>query len=216
MCRAGIPTDQGSRHETGAGCGHDRQCLDAVISACWAAGDTANGQHSGLRRRLEARDLHYVLAVPMKQHIIAPRPAGRPMARHNSSPPCAPTPGGPARRGRNQGRPPLLLGTDPHQRTLRNRRTLALSRRPLKDPSDLPTTSATAPTGSRRPSWSGSPAPAGRSKKPSSSKGETGLDHSLVRQYTGWYRHITLSMFAQAFLTVIRAKKGPQPLEAGT
>lgn len=60
-----------------------------MISACWAAGDTANGQHSGLRRRLEARDLHYVLAVPMKQHIIAPRPAGRPMARQSTRRPPA-------------------------------------------------------------------------------------------------------------------------------
>lgn len=39
-------------------------------------------------------------------------------------------------------------------------------------------------------------------------KGETGLDHYQVRQYTGWYRHITLSMLAHAFLTVIRSKKG--------
>ncbi len=44
------------------------------------------------------------------------------------------------------------------------------------------------------------------------SKGETGLDHYQVRQYSGWYRHITLSMFAQAFLSVTRPKKGgPHP-----
>jgi hypothetical protein len=43
-------------------------------------------------------------------------------------------------------------------------------------------------------------------------KGETGLDHYQVRQYTGWYRHITLSMLAHVFLTVIRSKKGgPRP-----
>jgi SRSO17 transposase len=47
------------------------------------------------------------------------------------------------------------------------------------------------------------------------SKGETGLDHYQVRQYTGWYRHITLSMFAQAFLTVIRSKKGALPPGTG-
>lgn len=41
------------------------------------------------------------------------------------------------------------------------------------------------------------------------SKGQTGLDHYQVRQYTGWYRHITLSMLAHAFLTVTRSKKGP-------
>ncbi len=40
------------------------------------------------------------------------------------------------------------------------------------------------------------------------SKGETRLDHYQVRQYTGWYRHITLSMLAHAFLTVTRSKKG--------
>ena len=34
------------------------------------------------------------------------------------------------------------------------------------------------------------------------------LDHYQVRQYTGWYRHITLSMLAHAFLTVTRSKKG--------
>ena len=39
-------------------------------------------------------------------------------------------------------------------------------------------------------------------------KGQTGLDHYQVRQYTGWYRHITLSMLAHAFLTVTRPKKG--------
>ena len=38
--------------------------------------------------------------------------------------------------------------------------------------------------------------------------GQTGLDHYQVRQYTGWYRHITLSMLAHAFLTVTRSKKG--------
>jgi len=37
-------------------------------------------------------------------------------------------------------------------------------------------------------------------------KQETGLDEYEVRSWTGWCRHITLSMFAQAFLTVVRAK----------
>jgi hypothetical protein len=39
-------------------------------------------------------------------------------------------------------------------------------------------------------------------------KGETGLEHYQVRQWTGWYRHITLSMLAHAFLTVTRSKGG--------
>lgn len=36
-------------------------------------------------------------------------------------------------------------------------------------------------------------------------KGEVGLDHYEVRSWRGWYRHITLSLFAHAFLAAIRA-----------
>jgi len=37
------------------------------------------------------------------------------------------------------------------------------------------------------------------------SKGEVGLDHYEVRSWTGWYRHITLALWALALLTVLRA-----------
>jgi SRSO17 transposase len=40
-------------------------------------------------------------------------------------------------------------------------------------------------------------------------KGEVGLDHYEVRSWTGWYRHITLAMWAYALLTVLRAVQGP-------
>ncbi|MEV5049387.1 IS701 family transposase [Streptomyces griseoincarnatus] len=36
-------------------------------------------------------------------------------------------------------------------------------------------------------------------------KGECGLDHYQVRLYRAWYRHITLSMAALAYLTALRA-----------
>jgi SRSO17 transposase len=42
-------------------------------------------------------------------------------------------------------------------------------------------------------------------------KQEVGLDEYEVRHWQGWYRYITLAMFALAFLTVIKAearKKG--------
>jgi SRSO17 transposase len=45
-------------------------------------------------------------------------------------------------------------------------------------------------------------------------KNETGLDHYQVRKYDAWYRHITLSMLAAAFLAVtahderVRDEKG--------
>jgi SRSO17 transposase len=37
-------------------------------------------------------------------------------------------------------------------------------------------------------------------------KGEVGLAHYEVRSWDGWYRHITLSLFAHAFLAAIRAE----------
>jgi SRSO17 transposase len=36
-------------------------------------------------------------------------------------------------------------------------------------------------------------------------KGEVGLDQYEVRSWTGWSRHVTLALFAQAVLTVVRA-----------
>ena len=36
-------------------------------------------------------------------------------------------------------------------------------------------------------------------------KGAGGLDQYEVRSWHGWYRHMTLALFAQAYLTVIRA-----------
>ena len=36
-------------------------------------------------------------------------------------------------------------------------------------------------------------------------KSEVGWDHYEVRSWTGWYRHITLTMWALALVTVLRA-----------
>src|SRR5258708_36204755 len=43
-------------------------------------------------------------------------------------------------------------------------------------------------------------------------KQQVGLDEYEVRHWQGWYRHITLAMFALAFLTVVKVagqKRGP-------
>lgn len=45
-------------------------------------------------------------------------------------------------------------------------------------------------------------------------KNETGLDHYQVRGYPAWYRHITLSMAAAGFLTILR--RGAQKRESET
>ena len=45
----------------------------------------------------------------------------------------------------------------------------------------------------------------------SEAKNETGLDHYQVRKYTAWYRHVTLSMLAHAFLAVTAHAARPEP-----
>ena len=42
-------------------------------------------------------------------------------------------------------------------------------------------------------------------------KGEVGLDHYEVRRWDGWYRHMTLAMFALAYLAELRARLQTQP-----
>jgi SRSO17 transposase len=37
-------------------------------------------------------------------------------------------------------------------------------------------------------------------------KGEVGLDHYEVRRWTAWYRHVTLCLLVQAYLTVMRVQ----------
>ncbi len=41
-------------------------------------------------------------------------------------------------------------------------------------------------------------------------KQEVGLDEYEVRKYDGWYRYITLALFAHAFLAVVRASAAPR------
>ena len=47
-------------------------------------------------------------------------------------------------------------------------------------------------------------------------KGECGLDQYEVRQWQGWYRHITLAMWAFAVLTVLRAQEKKKALPNGS
>lgn len=46
--------------------------LDAGVPAQWVTGDTVYGAHHGLRDRLEARRMQYMLAVPKNHTVILP------------------------------------------------------------------------------------------------------------------------------------------------
>jgi SRSO17 transposase len=46
-------------------------------------------------------------------------------------------------------------------------------------------------------------------------KGDCGLDEYEVRSWTGWHRHVTLSLWALAVVAVIRARVVPPRREKG-
>lgn len=213
--KAGIPTERhtmATKPELAATM--IERVLDAGIQAQWATGDAVYGTHSGLRRRLQARGMHYVLAVPKNHTVITPSPGT--LGVEGRADEIIATLDARAWRTRTAG-----AGTKGDRRYAWARQRIngptddgehwLLARRSLKDPTDLAYFVCYTPNhvtlitmalvaGAR---WA-------IEETFQTSKGETGLDHYQVRQYTGWYRHITLSMFAHAFLSVIRAKKGAQ------
>lgn len=188
--------------------------LDAGIQAQWVTGDTVYGANHRLRSRLQARGMHYVLAAPKNHTVIIPTPttlgvelrADEAIAALDAR----------AWRQRTAG-----AGTKGDRRYAWARQRIngladegehwLLARRSLTDPTDLayfvcytpPNTTLITMALVAGARWA-------IEETFQTSKGETGLDHYQVRQYTGWYRHITLSMFAHAFLSVIRATKGAQ------
>ena len=126
--RAGIPEDRAMATKPVLAADMIERALDAGIQAAWTTGDAVYGQHTGLRRRMEARGMHFRLGrahEPTRDHtrprLVRSRGAGRRALRIAGRARLA----HPHRRRRNQGRTALRLGQDAHQRALRHRGTLA-------------------------------------------------------------------------------------------
>ena len=190
-----------------------RRAIGGGVPARWVTADEVYGQHSGFRCAAEELGLSYVVAVPVNQHVIIASGANRghewradgAIAKLSAH----------AWRSISAGR-----GTKGDRRYDWARLPVrglhhpdstywVLARRSQSNPSDLAYYLCHAPA---RTTLSDLAAVAGTrwaiEETFQTSKGQTGLDHYQVRRYTGWYRHITLSMFAHAFLTVTRSKRG--------
>lgn len=174
-----------------------QRLLDAGIDVPWFTADEAYGDNPGLRTWLETHDLDYVMAVSCDATFTTPTGP----ARADALAALAPRQGwqrlsaGPGSKG-HRLYDWLLLdpGADTH---------LLLVRRSISTPTELaysichtrgvvPLAELVGVAGSR---W-------GVEETFQFSKNETGLDHYQVRKYDAWYRHITLSMLAAAFLAV--------------
>lgn len=212
--RAGIPAGREFRTKPELAMEMLARAIDGGVPASWVTGDAVYGQYYRLRKALEDRSMSYVLAVPVSQRVIAKSTATIPAGEYRTDTLIQALPATAWRtRSAGQGskgdrryawaRARINGGRDP------DAEYWLLARRSLTDPDELAYYLCHAP---KRVSLADLVRVAGArwaiEETFQTAKGQTGLDHYQVRQYTGWYRHITLSMLAHAFLTVTRSKRG--------
>lgn len=191
--------------------------LDGGVPAQWLTGDEVYGQHPGLRAFAAQRGLSYVLAVPSNQWVWTTGPQGpvqahaKTVADRIAAQAFRSVEVGPGAKGPRLYR---WARVELHPAPGDGTRSWLLVRRSTSDPTERAFYLARAP---RETSTADLARVAGVrwaiEETFQTAKGEVGLDHYQVRRYDGWYRHITLSMLAHAYLAVVRAtdeKGGPR------
>jgi SRSO17 transposase len=181
--------------------------LDGPLPVAWVTGDSVYGDARRLRLWLEAREQAYVLGVSGKEYVWIGWRQQRISILLQQLPAEGWTclsagDGSKGPRRYDWYRMPIggALQED-------DRRWLVV-RRSRSDPTDLKAFVAFAPPGSPLTElvriagirWT-------IESDLEAAKGEVGLDHYEVRSWTGWYRHITLALWAHAFLNVLRASE---------
>lgn len=210
--QAGIAADRGFATKPALAKEMLQRTLAAGVPARWVTGDSVYGDDRRLRMWLEAQPQAHVLAVSGKEYVwldVRQRQVKTILA-------ALPTEGW-TRLSAGEGAKgprwydwrwlPLAEPLEP------NWRRWLLVRRSVSDSQDLQAYVVFAPqetplaevvrvAGTR---WT-------IEQLFEAAKGDVGLDHYEVRSWTGWFRHITLAMWALALLTVLRA--GAIALEA--
>ncbi|MFH8472413.1 IS701 family transposase [Streptomyces sp. NPDC018000] len=174
--------------------------LEAEVEAPWVTGDEAYGQDPQLRAALEARGTGYVMAVACSMRVrinqgrtavradtVAERLPATAWQRHSA---------GPGAKGpRHYDWAWIHIGTDDQRHLLirRNRTTGELAFYLCWSPIAVTLAELVRVAGVR---WS-------VEECFQAAKGQVGLDHYQVRNWTSWHRHITLAMLALAFLTAL-------------
>jgi SRSO17 transposase len=206
--RAGIPDERVFATKPQLARQMVERAFEAGVTLAWLTGDSVYGDDRALRLWLEERKQAYVLAVSGKESVWL-RAEQRQIKTLLAELPAA-------------GWERLSAGAGSKGPRLYDWRRLELSapaqqgwkrfllvRRSISDPSEVTgyIVFARAHT-----SLSELVRVAGRrwtvEESIECAKGEVGLDHYEVRSWTGWYRHMTLAMWASAFLSVIREETG--------
>lgn len=215
--QAGAPTEVKFATKGELGRRMVRRALDAGVPCAWVTGDEVYGADRRLRFELEQRNQPFVLAVSSGERLMVE------LGRYQRADQIAQglqtwerLSAGSGSKGERlydwAWSPLFRLQITPEERAQGH---WLLVRRSLVDPSDLAyyvvfapkaTTSLAvlARVGGMR--WNIESAF-------ERAKGDCGLDEYEVRKWTGWYRYVTLSLLAHAFLNVMRSH---QWVEDGT
>lgn len=213
--RAGVPQRIGMRTKPELAKEMLGRALDAGVKAAWVVADSAYGDTRRLGMFLEGRGQPYVLALSGKAYVWAG------FYQHRVS-----TVLGSLRRGGHspeeagEGWFRLSAGDGSKGPRLYDWLRLALNpplregferwllvRRSIEDPDELTAYTVFAPEGTKLEELAKVAGSRWRVEIGfEEAKGGVGLSHYEVRSWHGWYRHITLALFAHAFLAAIRAQ----------
>jgi SRSO17 transposase len=181
------------------------RAFDAGIKAKWVTADEVYGSDRKLRMWLEEREQPFVLAITSQEYLWI----GFRQVRVSKALDLIPTSAWHQRSAGDGTKGPRLyewaaisltrLAEPQWEHWL-------LVRRNITDPTDLAYYVVFAPTGTTLQQLAEVAGTRWAIEESfETAKGEVGLDQYEVRSWTGWYRHITLSLWAHAFLTVTRA-----------
>lgn len=206
--RAGIGGDVGFATKPELARKMAERAVAAGVPFSWLAADEAYGQNPGLREWLEEQRIAYVMAVPVSEPCVTA--AGK--SRADVLAGRVPAGGWQVLSCGDGSKGPrlyewALVGLDGPGRHLLVRRSLAPGGKGVRElayfacsaPPGTTLAEIVAVAGAR---WAVEDCFA-------EAKNETGLDHYQVRRYRAWYRHVTLSMLAHAFLAVTAAASRP-------
>lgn len=208
-CRqAGIPDDRAFATKPALARAMLERTFAADVALAWITGDCVYGDDRKLRGWLEERKQAYVLAVSSdetvwinhEQQSITTILAELPSTKWERL-----SAGVGSKGPRTYDWQRLSLSDPAHKGWKR----FLLVRRSISDPSEVTAYISFAVVGTRLAEqvrvagmrWT-------VEESIQTGKGEVGLDQYEVRSWTGWYRHMTLAMWAGAFLSVIRRETG--------
>jgi len=202
---AGIPPEVKFATKPALGRRMIERAQQAGVPFQWVTGDEVYGNDGQMRRWLEGRKTSFVLAVSCQYRVFyeGTRRWASEIATLLPQKEWKRLSAGAGTKGERLYDWALL----PLGEVDEERQRWLLFRRSISDPTDLAYYVVSAPkktllevmvkiAGAR---WA-------IEESFESAKGEVGLDQYEVRNWAGWYRHITLAMFAQAYLTVVRAR----------